>query len=160
MRIRVHWLQPLELFDGSADNYIYDCFWENLPDCPGVYVFARCFGDAVAPLYVGQARSLRVRVRQQLNNARLMKGIQNNKIGPRLLLPAEVTTRSGQHIERALDLVERSLIEHYLSERFELLNVQGTHIVADEIKFGGNSLGRQTCPRLIVQPRRQRRVSQ
>jgi hypothetical protein len=159
MRIDVYWLPPLDLWDGSADNLIYDCDWGQLPDAPGVYVFARCFGESIAPLYVGQARSLRSRVRGQLNNARLMKGIENSKIGAKVVLPAQVTTRSRQHIEQALHLVERSLIEHYLSEEYDLHNIQGTRIVADEITFGGNTQGRQTCPRQIVVPRRQRRVS-
>jgi hypothetical protein len=159
MRIHVHWLSPLDLYDGSADNLIYDCAWSDLPDAPGVYVFARCFGESVAPLYVGQALSVRDRVRKQLNNARLMKGIENAKIGPRVVLPAEVRTRSGQYIERALDLVERSLLEHYLSQGYKLLNVQGTRVVADVLEFGGNGSGRQTCPHRIVVPRRSRRVS-
>lgn len=83
-----------------------------------------------------------------------MIGIQNSNIGPRIILPAEVSTRNGQNIDRALDLVERSLIEHYLSEGYDLHNVQGTRITGDEISFGGNSQGRQTCPRRIVMPRR------
>ena len=160
MRIDVHWLPPLEMWDGTAVNLIYDCDWDQLPDRPGVYVFARCFGEAVSPLYVGKALSLRGRVRQQLNNARLMMGIENSKIGPRFLLPAEVTTRSGHYRAHALELVERALIEHYLSQGYELHNIQGTRITADEITFWGNNLGRLTCPRQIAVPRRQRRVSQ
>jgi hypothetical protein len=154
MRIDVSWLPPLELSNGADDNLIYTCDWERLPDMPGVYVFARYFGDTTSPLYVGQAQNLRGRVRQQLNNVRLMVGIRNSKLGPRVVLPAEVRTRNGQNMERALDLAERSLIEHYLSEGYELLNVQGTRIAGDEITFGGNSQGRQTCPRRIVVPRR------
>jgi hypothetical protein len=154
MRVHVRWLPPLDLYDGSADNWIYDCAWADLPDAPGVYVFARCFGDSVAPLYVGQALNLRERVRKQLNNAKLMKGIENAKIGPRVVLPAEVSTHYSKNIERALDLVERSLLEYYLSQGYKLLNVQGTRVVADVLDFGGNGWGRQTCPHRIAVPRK------
>lgn len=154
MRIDVRWLPPLELRDGSADNMIYDCEWDSLPDHPGIYVFARRFGDTVTPLYVGKALSLRGRVRQQLNNARLMMGVANSKIGPRVILPAEVTTFFAKNTARALLLVERTLIEYYLTQGYELHNVQGTRIAADEIAFSGNNLGRLTCERQIIVPRR------
>jgi hypothetical protein len=154
MRIHIHWLPPLDLYDGSADNLIYDCAWAELPETPGVYVFARCFGESVAPLYVGQALNLRIRVRKQLNNAKLMVGIRNARNGPRVVLPAEVSTHYSKNIKRALDLVERSLLEHYLSEGFKLLNVQGTKVDTDVLDFGGNGRGRQTCPQRIAVPRR------
>jgi hypothetical protein len=161
MQIDVLWRPPLELWNASADNLIYDCSWADLLDSPGVYVFARRFGGAITPLYVGKGQSLRGRVHQQLKtNIRLMKGIENAPIGGRILLPALVTTRSGRYVDHALELVERTLIEHYLSESYELLNIQGTRIAADEIAFGGNSFGRQTCPRHIAIPRRKKRVSQ
>jgi len=160
MLIDVHWLPPLDLWDGSSDNMIYNCHWDQLPEHAGVYVFARCFGQTVTPLYVGKALGLRGRVRNQLNNAKLMMGVENSKIGSRVLLSAEVKTRSGRHIARAVELVERSLIEYYLTEGHELHNIQGTRIIKDEITFGGNSLGRQTCPRQIVVPRRKRPAPQ
>lgn len=153
MRINVQWLTPRELWEDSTKVLIYDCDWGSLPEMPGVYVFARAFGESTTPLYVGQATNLRGRVRKQLNNLRLMRGLENTRIGPRLLLPAEITVRIGHHLARALNLVEQSLIKHYLSEGHELLNIKGTRIVADEITFGGNTRGRQTCPRRISMPK-------
>lgn len=155
MQIDVFWLQPLDLWEASADNLIYDCDWAKLPNSPGVYVFARCFGESISPLYVGKARNLRRRVLQQLKtNTPLMKFIENSKNGSRVVLPAKVCTCTGRFSDHAITLTERSLIEHYLSENHELHNTQGTRIVADEITFGGNTSGRQTCPGRLVIPRR------
>ncbi len=154
MKIAVRWLPPVDLYDGSSENLIYSCDLEQIPEGAGVYVFARCFGETVAPLYVGKAQSLRGRIKQQFNNTKLMKGVENAKIGPRVLLLAEVSTWLASHLLRALEIVERTLIEYYLSQGFDLINIQGTKIPADIVEFAGNSLGRQTCPKVVVIPKR------
>jgi len=62
MKISVNWLEPIVLHDASRQNLIYSCRdVSDLPERTGVYVFARRFGDAITPLYVGQAMSLRSR---------------------------------------------------------------------------------------------------
>jgi hypothetical protein len=91
MDIRVVWQQPISLIDGSKQSLIYAVRDPSaIPDRPGVYVFGRRFGDTVSPLYIGKAENLTKRIEQQLNNVRLMKGIENAPTGERILLVGEL----------------------------------------------------------------------
>jgi hypothetical protein len=157
MQISVLWQQPIDLYDGSdsSQNYIYTCDDLNcVPEDAGVYIFARRFAEILYPLYVGQAGSLRYRVRQQLNNVRLMRGVQNAKIGARVLLVGVLDLKGGQKTATALNLAERALIEQFLNAQHELLNKQGTRIRADEILSSGNREScRLTSPSIVI-PRR------
>ena len=58
------------------------------------------------PLYVGRASDLQARIIQQLNNARLMKGIENASADHRKLLLAECITKPGQQLDKALIIAE------------------------------------------------------
>ncbi len=91
----------VDLYDGSSENLIYSCDLEQIPEDAGIYVFARCFGEVSLSAFCKEkAQSVRGRIKQQLNNTKLMKGIENSKIGPRVLLPAEVSTWVGSHLLR------------------------------------------------------------
>lgn len=147
MKITVRWQDPIQLRDGSRLNLIYSCLdQEDIPDAPGVYVFARRFGNTIQPLYVGQALSLRSRICQQFNNLRLMKSVENAAIGYRLVLIGQVILRPGQQPEPVLDIVEQALIEHYMAEGFELLNRLGTRIPKHSIEFAGHRQSRMLVP--------------
>ena len=155
MKISVRWQDPIELRDGSRLNLIYSCIdLEDIPDAPGVYVFARRFGEVTAPLYVGQALSLRSRICQQFNNLRLMKGVENAAIGRRIILIGQVFLRPGQQPEPVLDIVEQALIEHFMAEGYELLNRLGTRIPKHSIEFGGHRSSRMLVPPAMNVPKR------
>jgi hypothetical protein len=128
MKLKVHWHRPLILREGRRDeNLVYACDdLDSIPRKPGIYVFARRFGAAVIPLYVGQAVNLHGRVKKQLNNVQLMMGVQNMEKGRRILLIGEFIPTSGQQAESALDVLERAYIENSLTGGYELLNKQGT----------------------------------
>ena len=82
MEIRVVWQQPIPLVDGSSQSLIYvPPDPAAIPDRPGVYIFGRRHGETVSPLYIGKAENLARRIEQQLNNVRLMKGIENAPTG-------------------------------------------------------------------------------
>lgn len=82
MDIQANWCEPIDLVDGSSDNLIYKCEDIDLiADSPGVYIFARIYGENVEPLYIGRASNLKRRIDQQFNNTRLMKGIENSPKG-------------------------------------------------------------------------------
>ena len=147
MDIRVVWQQPIPLRDGSAEGLIYACEDPALiPNRPGVYVFARRHGDSVSPLYIGQAENVAKRIPQQLNNVKLMKGIENAPTGERILLVAELALKPGQQAARVLEVVENALIEYALSNEFEILNKQGTHTPVHAIAFEGNATSRRISP--------------
>ena len=109
----------------------------------------------MTPLYVGQALSIRYRVRDQFNNLKLMRGIQRAQIGRRVLLLGEILTKPGQKIKRVLNIVELSLIEHFVEKGYELLNKQGARLHYDTVTFEGNLLSRRLFDhRFLNVPRR------
>lgn len=153
MNICVRWQEPIELSDGSNDGLIYWCGdFEMIPASPGIYVFARQFGETVSPLYVGQALNMRSRVKQQFNNLKLMRGIENAQIGRRLLLLGTVMTKRGQKIDRVLDVIESGMIEYFVTCGYELINRQGTKLAYDAVAFEGNLLSRRLCPSKLHVP--------
>ena len=105
MDLEIRWLRPLKLRDGHRLGLIYHVpEQEAIPEEPGIYVFARKYGNAVVPLYIGQAEDLRRRVGQHLTqNVRLMKGIETADNGKRMLYLAEFLPRPGQSRMRPAD---------------------------------------------------------
>ena len=126
MDIIAQWHKPLSLRDGWRDSLIYACDLGRVPEEPGIYVFARRFGDTICPLYIGKSVNLRARVKSELNTVRLMKGIQDSSIGKRVLFFCTMRLRPGQNLDNVLHVVECACIDHALSEGHELLNKQGT----------------------------------
>lgn len=120
----------------------------------GVYVFARSFGKLVVPLYIGQAKGLRSRITQQLNNASLMLTIQNADIGRRILLVARLKLHRGQQKKKVLDIVESSLIKHALAQGHDLLNKQGVKTKVHTIKSKGNHSSKQVAPLTMLVERK------
>jgi len=141
MIMHVRWRRPLRLHDGSEDNLIYTLDTNRVPDEPGIYVFARQWGDGYEALYVGQGNSLRARVGQQFNNLRLMRHIENARTGNRIVFVGEVITRPGQNLETCLNLVERALIRYFMSEGHDLVNRQGARIRRHEINSADRTRG-------------------
>ncbi|MFE4631588.1 GIY-YIG nuclease family protein, partial [Streptomyces mirabilis] len=121
---------------------------ESVDDVPGVYVFARTYGHRITPLYIGKALNLRGRIKQQLNNLRLMRQIQDwEKNGARVLLLGYLKVHGSQDVGTALDVSERALIEHGLAEGHPLVNVQGTRTPFHTLSFTGNRMSEQVAPR-------------
>ncbi len=156
MDILLEWLKPVQLIDGSKENLVYSVpRLDKIPEAPGVYVFARRFGDTACPLYIGQALKLRGRIKNQLQgNVRLMQGINKAKSGDRLLLLAKIVKKQGQQVERVLDTVERALIEHALSQGHDLLNKQGTNTLVDSIRSKGKKAWHTPFPRRMNRKKR------
>jgi hypothetical protein len=158
MKITVTWHRPITLQDASdsVQNLIYSCSeLDSLTEEPGVYIFARRFGKSLEPLYVGKGTSLRSRIRQQLNNVRLMRGIQNNpKVGSRVLTLGTLSPRPGQKLTSVLKIVESALIEEFINDDHDLLNKQGTVIRADTVNFRGNRTVTGIVGSKITIPRR------
>jgi hypothetical protein len=147
MQINLSWGKPLKLVDAQEQNLIYTCESANdLPDKAGIYVFVRKHGKKVTPLYVGQATSLRARILQQFNNAKLMMSIKKAASGHRFLLVGVVALQRGQQLSRVLDMVESAVIQHSLGEGHDLINIQGTKTPVNVIKFKGNRTSRRVTP--------------
>ncbi len=141
MELRLEWLPPIELLRNTDNGQIYCCDQNALPDQSGVYIFARKHGNNFEVLYIGLATSsLRGRVRQQFNNLKLMKYIENAKSGGRLLHVGKFVPGRAQQPKRCLPIIERSLIRHFLEEGHPLVNVQATRITTHEILSEGSLL--------------------
>jgi hypothetical protein len=135
MKLHLEWSKPVMLRDGSKLNLIYSLDEERLPDEAGVYVFARRWAHDFEALYVGKAQNIRVRVTQHLNNnVRLMQRIKTAAIGHRVVLAAKLTGPSGGSRAKRLQLTERALIRHFLTEGHDLVNVQGARLRQHEIQ--------------------------
>src|SRR2546425_12816561 len=148
MDIRLQWLEPLDLVEGNGLIYdVEEQDWDYIPDSPGVYIFARAHGDAVAPLYIGRAANLSERIWQQLNNnVRLMRGLEDAQSGYRVLLVGELLTRPGQRTASVLRLAEAALIRAAWVEGLELLNIQGTRTPVHTLTSSGNRDARSWLP--------------
>jgi hypothetical protein len=142
MDLEVFWHPPVALVDGTSVGLTYTCnSMERIHDGPGVYIFGRQFGDAVEPLYIGQAGNVRRRVYQHLNNnVRLMNSLAKAKNGTRVVLVGEWYAKQGQQARRVLRLIESALIKFALAEGHEILNDRGTRTPFHSLSMGGSRL--------------------
>jgi hypothetical protein len=157
LKIDLKWEKPIRLKDGSKLFQFYAIpipRLERIPNKPGVYVFARSFGQSIAPLYIGQTLRLRSRINDHLKSSgRLMMKIKRAQHGHRILLLGRLKLRRGQQKAKVLDIVERALIKHALASGYELLNVQGKKAKVHFIKSRGNTSSKQVAPRMLAEPK-------
>lgn len=159
VRISVTWHTPLRL--PLPMTHLHERFDpDELPDEAAIYLFARRFGLRMEVLYVGKATSLRKRIKQQLNNLKLMQAIDRAAIGPRMLIYGTLNCRPGQRIETVLEVVERALIDHYTEAGDQLINKMGTKLPVDIIEFDGNLLARRRSGRELRVPKRRGRAAE
>ncbi len=151
MKLKLHWHEPAILRQARPDEtLIYACDdLDRIPRKPGIYVFARRFGHVIAPLYIGQALRLGTRIKNQLGNARLMRGIENMENGQRMVLIGEFDPAPGQQAKTALNVLEKAYIESALSDGFQLLNKQGTVQRVHTIESTGKKSHHKPFPRRV-----------
>ena len=155
MDLDLRWLAPFDLIDGTQNGLIYDVGDLNeIPESPGVYVFSRVHGKTVSPLYIGKAESLSRRIEQQLNNVRLMRGVEDAEAGYRTLHVAEFIAKKGQDSGKAIRIIESALISAALVEGNELINIKGTKTLAHTITSTGNREARRWLPENTIRLRR------
>jgi hypothetical protein len=95
MKLTVEWTKEIELEHGHNGMPSYGCDITAIPDVPGIYIFARRFGDRVEALYVGKANSIRRRIKAQFNNLKLMRHIESAKSGTKVLRTGEFIPNKG-----------------------------------------------------------------
>src|SRR5712675_495456 len=113
MDLYLDWWEPIDL-TWSKRTGQYELDSDEVPEAAGVYIFGRGHGAAIEALYVGLAANLRLRIKQQLNNHRLMRHVERAKTGARGVIIAEWRPRPGQTAKKSLPLIERSLIRHFV----------------------------------------------
>jgi hypothetical protein len=138
MKLQIEWDRPIHLKDVRKDGMIYDLDLEKIEiGTAGVYVFGRRWASQFEALYVGQANKIRGRIKNHLNDLRLMQYLQRAKTGKRLVLVGRINVKRGQQLNRCLRIAELALIRHFLSEGHDLVNRQGVRIQRHEIESSG-----------------------
>jgi hypothetical protein len=136
MDLHLDWLEPVNLaFSKKAGQYELDL--DEIPENPGVYIFGRGHGNSIEALYVGRAENLRSRIKQQLNNHRLMRHLEEAKNGVRGIVIAKWRARPGQTPKKCLPLIERSLIRHFVLKGHDLVNKNGVSLRQHKITSKG-----------------------
>lgn len=129
MEISLEWKRSIKLKEGYDQKLIYTLNFEKIPSSAGIYVFGRKYGKSFEALYVGKAKDMHKRIKQQIErNIKLMRHIEDSLAGYRILLLSEIVPKRGQKLERILQIAERVFIKHFLSEGHDLVNTQGTKI--------------------------------
>lgn len=137
MDLQIEWSRQVQLRDASKDNMIYGVDLSKITTGVGVYIFGRRWGKQFEALYVGKAQNVRNRVKDHLNNLRVMQHLRNAKTGKRIVLAGQLVTKPGQRKSKCLGLAERALIRYFLSEGHDLVNKQGTRIRRHEMQSSG-----------------------
>lgn len=133
MKLKISWNKPVSLTKEKDEMQIYSCNLDRIPDACGIYIFARYYNRKYYALYVGQSKNLRSRVKGHLNNLKLMKYLEKARSGKRIVITGNIMTKGGQNLEKALNVLERALIRHFLAEGHNLVNRQGVRIRSREI---------------------------
>jgi hypothetical protein len=143
MNLEIRWSQPLPLMDGDDVNLIYTVpgidEWE---EYPGVYMFCRIYNGVLSPLYIGRTKNIAKRIHQHLDTTKMMKEIQNSLNGEKVLIIGVLIKKPGQDEDASLKLVEKALINHALTEGYELINKAGTNPPYHSIQFNGYSVAK------------------
>lgn len=137
MKLGIVWDRPIVLKNDRHGSLHYMLELDRLPQSAGIYVFARRWSTSFEALYVGQSQNLRGRIKGHLNNLTLMRHLHESKSGKRLLLTCRILTRPGQRMSKCMDIVEKTLILHFLSLGHDLVNKQGIKIRRHQIDSDG-----------------------
>ncbi|WP_339137220.1 MAG: GIY-YIG nuclease family protein [Candidatus Electrothrix sp. GW3-4] len=138
MNLEIKWHQPASLEDGDDENLIYSVDGlEEWEDLPAIYMFCRNYGGVLVPLYIGRSKNVGQRIKQHLNTTRMMKSIQKAPKGEKVLVIGEFIPKPGQSIDSSLKILEKTLIEHALTEGYELINKSGTKTPVHTISLSG-----------------------
>jgi hypothetical protein len=128
MKLQLNWHRSVKL-----GKFPYGTGAAVIPATAGIYVFLRVHGESAEALYVGKATNLKSRIKQQLNNLKLMTAIQKATNGERRLVFAEFTPKPGQKVDKAIPICEKTLIRYYLAQGHGLVNIQGTTLRFHEL---------------------------
>jgi hypothetical protein len=127
MDIELNWQRELPLKRNPSGSY--DVELDSISESPGIYLFGRRFGRSLGVLYVGKAtNSLRSRIKQQLNNNKLLNHVWEAKNGRRIVLLGEFKAKPRQTALVCLPIAEKALIRYFVSKEHDLVNVQGVKL--------------------------------
>ena len=141
MDVEIQWREPLPL--RSLSQQELSRVHAQVHGEPGIYIFARRWGNSFEALYVGQALNMAARVKIQFNNHNLIEHVKNSRTGKKVLLTGYLSYRGFTNIPKSLDIAERAYIRFCVSQGHSLHNTQGTRLRTQEIFSMG---GKKTTP--------------
>ena len=135
--IHLKWMTPVLLT--RHDEYIY---WTDdyarIPETHGLYIFARRHGSNINPIYIGRSRNIRNRIFDHLeSNVPLMNRLLHEPNGDRLVLFGVYQPCQGMNPTASIRRAESVLIKDAISNGYDLVNLQGTSILYDELLMDG-----------------------
>ncbi len=170
MKIDLDWIGPIRLRAVVTGGYKFEDIEDQLPTHAGIYVFARKFGSRYTPIYIGKAINIRKRLKTQFKSLPLMVRVKNwNQFdaedsslrmnGDRVLFVGSlIKPYAAAQVENALRISERSLIEHALTEGYNIVNIQLTKVKYDEITSTGVKDSASFSPRSMLVKAQKRRA--
>jgi hypothetical protein len=150
MQIEARWKQEVALTPVKVGTELFNVNIDLIPETSGIYVFMRRYEKKSYPIYIGQALNIRKRIVQQKNNLKLMLGISRHDKGAKSVLCCVIRFKPGQNKAKTLSILERAIIDHCLTQGYELLNKQGVRVKYETIKFKGNRTSEDLFGRIML----------
>jgi len=137
MNIKISW-DRIELRKTKSDEFEIDGL-KNYEGVPGVYIFCREYNGILNPVYVGKGKDIARRLcrNQQMNNHKLLKGIEQSGNGEKVLYIGKLSCK-GDVIDKCLRVTEKALIEYAIELGYALLNINGVKEKSHTISFTGD----------------------
>jgi hypothetical protein len=144
--ITIEWQKPLQLSENNEPLFDQDTIPAEVLDQAGVYFFARWFGEARVPLYIGQSLTLRVRLRQHLQRTDIADIIHGRNLknfdvqkGQKYFHYGYFRPKPRQRAKICINIVEKEMIRQALQAGVSLINEVGTApIPTNKIFFVGS----------------------
>jgi hypothetical protein len=153
LEIKIDWQKPIAIAMDNEPLYSENNMPDELVDAPGVYFFARWYGEKITPFYIGQSITLRERLRQHFQGKIMWAILEGRPVtvhgdrefdvgkGPRYFHYGYFRAKPGQQAKTCIDIVEKQKIRQAVLERLQILNRQGTTIETHTILFEGYPKG-------------------
>jgi hypothetical protein len=145
MNIEIDWQEPVQLTRHKRMLFNKHNIPASIEDRAGVYFFSRVHGKTIEPFYIGQSMTLRTRLKGHLGSAKItevlreVEEVKTVRKGARWFSFGYLTPSKGRRdVDAVLDLVERYLIRHALSDGHTLINERGTKFKTHDISFVGS----------------------
>jgi len=121
---------------------------DRIEEDPGVYYFARNFGDKSEPFYIGETTNLRTRLKNHLDTRRIadilrgmtVAGAPTISNGPRSFHYAYFNAKKGQNCKKSLQIAQKFMIGEAIAANIPLLNSKLTVIKTHSLTFVGSDV--------------------
>jgi hypothetical protein len=120
-----------------------------IEDWPGVYYFARSFGNKSQPFYIGETLKLRARLRGHLDTTRIADILRGMKVrdapeisnGPRSFHFAYLdANKNKENTKKALQIAQKFMISEAIALNLPLLNEKLIVIKTHSLTFNGKDV--------------------